>query len=59
MWSTSTEILKVKIQKHNDALELWFDSPECEVAPENEIQKNWTEPIFERNFFKYFETRTF
>ena len=25
---------------YKDALEVWFDSAKCEVAPENDIQKN-------------------
>ena len=32
---------------YNDALKRWFDLGEIEMAPENEIQKNWTEPIFD------------
>ena len=33
---------------YNEALELKFDSANCKLAPEIEIQRNWTEPIFEK-----------
>ena len=33
---------------YNDALERWFELGKIEMAPKNEIQKNWTEPIFDR-----------
>ena len=29
------------------ALKRWFELGKIEMAPENEIQKNWTEPIFD------------
>ena len=32
---------------YDDALERWFKLEKTEMAPENEIQKNWTEPIFD------------
>ena len=32
---------------YDDALKRWFDLGKIEMAPENEIQKNWTEPIFD------------
>ena len=32
---------------YDDALKRWFDLGKIEKAPENEIQKNWTEPIFD------------
>ena len=31
---------------YDDALKRWFELGKTEMAPENEIQKNWTEPIF-------------
>ena len=33
--------------KYDDALKRWFDLGKIEMALENEIQKNWTEPIFD------------
>ena len=30
---------------YDDALKRWFELGKIEMAPENEIQKNWTEPI--------------
>ena len=32
---------------YDDALKRWFDLGKIEMAPENEIQKNWTESIFD------------
>ena len=32
---------------YDDALKRWFDLGKIEMAPENGIQKNWTEPIFD------------
>ena len=32
---------------YDDALKRWFDLGKIEMAPENKIQKNWTEPIFD------------
>ena len=32
---------------YDDALKRWFDLGKIEMAPGNEIQKNWTEPIFD------------
>ena len=32
---------------YDDALKRWFELGKIELAPENEIQKNWTEPIFD------------
>ena len=32
---------------YDDALKRWSDLGKIEMAPENEIQKNWTEPIFD------------
>ena len=32
---------------YDDALKRWFEFGKIEMAPENEIQKNWTEPIFD------------
>ena len=32
---------------YDDALKRWFELGKIEMAPENEIQKNWTEPIFD------------
>ena len=32
---------------YDDALKRWFDLGKIEMAPENEIEKNWTEPIFD------------
>ena len=35
-------------ETYDDALKRWFDlGKKIEMAPENEIQKNWTEPIFD------------
>ena len=31
----------------DDALKRWFGLGKIEMAPQNEIQKNWTEPIFD------------
>ena len=31
----------------DDALKQWFELGKIEMAPENETQKNWTEPIFD------------
>ena len=31
---------------YDDALKQWFDLRKIEMAPENESQKNWTEPVF-------------
>ena len=31
---------------YDDALDWWFELGKTEMAPKNEIQKNWTEPIF-------------
>ena len=45
------EIFGVELEDEtpSDALEHLFDSAKCEVDPENEIQKNRTEPIFDKN----------
>ena len=32
---------------YDDALKRWFELGQIETAPENETQKNWTEPIFD------------
>ena len=32
---------------YHDALKRWFELGKIEIAPENDIQKNWTEPIFD------------
>ena len=32
---------------YDDALKRWFELGKIEIAPQNKIQKNWTEPIFE------------
>ena len=32
---------------YDDALKRWFEFGKIEMAPQNEIQKNWTEPIFD------------
>ena len=32
---------------YDNALKRWFELGKIEIAPENEIQKNWTEPIFD------------
>ena len=32
---------------YDDALKRWFELGKIEMGPENEIQKNWTEPIFD------------
>ena len=32
---------------HDDALKRWFELGKIEMDPENEIQKKWTEPIFD------------
>ena len=32
---------------YDDVFKRWFELEEIEMAPENEIQKNWTEPIFD------------
>ena len=32
---------------YEDALKRWFELGKIETAPENEIQKNWTKPIFD------------
>ena len=32
---------------YDDALKRWFELGKIEMAPENEIQKNWTERIFD------------
>ena len=32
---------------YDDALKRWFEIGKIEMAPENEIQKNWTEPTFD------------
>ena len=32
---------------YDNALKRWFELGEDEMAPENEIQKNWTKPIFD------------
>ena len=32
---------------YDDALQRWFELGKTEMAPENEIQKNWTKPIFD------------
>ena len=32
---------------YDDVLKRWFDFGKIEMAPENEIQTNWTEPIFD------------
>ena len=32
---------------YDDALKRWFDLGKIEMAPENEIEKKWTEPIFD------------
>ena len=32
---------------YGDALKRWFELGKSEMAPENEIKKNWTEPIFD------------
>ena len=32
---------------YDDALKRWFDLGKIVMAPKNEIQKNWTEPIFD------------
>ena len=32
---------------YDDALKRWFELGKIEMAPKNEIQKNWTEPIFD------------
>ena len=32
---------------YDDALKRWFDLGKIKMSPENEIQKNWTEPIFD------------
>ena len=32
---------------YDDALKPWFELGKIEIAPENEIQKNCTEPIFD------------
>ena len=32
---------------YDDALKRWFELGKIEMAPENETQKNWTEPIFD------------
>ena len=34
-------------ETYDDALKRWFELGKVEMAPENEIQKNWTEPIFD------------
>ena len=31
----------------DDALKRWFELRRIEMSPENEIQKNWTKPIFD------------
>ena len=32
---------------YDDALKQWFDLGKIEMVPENAIQKNWTEPVFD------------
>ena len=32
---------------YDDAFKRWFELGKIAMAPENEIQKNWTEPIFD------------
>ena len=32
---------------YDDALKRWFELGKIEMAPQKEIQKNWTEPIFD------------
>ena len=32
---------------YDDALKRWFELGKIEMAPEKEIQKHWTEPIFD------------
>ena len=32
---------------HDDALKRWFELGKIEIVSENEVQKNWTEPIFD------------
>ena len=32
---------------YDDALKRWFEHGKIKIAPENEIQKKWTEPIFD------------
>ena len=32
---------------YDDALKRWFELGKIEMAPENEVQKNWSEPIFD------------
>ena len=39
--------MKHKDETYDDALKRWFEIGKIEMAQENEIQKNWTEPIFE------------
>ena len=34
-------------ETYDDALKRWFEFGKIEMAPENEIQKNWTVPIFD------------
>ena len=37
---------------YDDALKWWFELGKIEMAPENEIQKNWTEPIFDSEILR-------
>ena len=34
-------------ESYDDALKRWFELGKIEMAPEIEIQKKWTEPIFD------------
>ena len=40
--------LEHEVGKNNNALETWYGSAKCEVAPEMEIQKNKIEPTFNK-----------
>ena len=44
---SQTFVLEHEDGTYYDPLEIRFDSANCEVAPENEIQKNWLKPIFD------------
>ena len=39
--------LKHVDETYDDALKRWFELGKLEMAAENELQKNWTEPIFD------------
>ena len=56
---SQTFVLEHEDGTYYDPLEIWFDSAKCEVAPENEIQKNWLKPIFDIEISNDFETKTY